>query len=500
MSTDPAQADNSEDAPLTYDEIVALGKRLRRPASSLIVLAAKNDPFYLLPSRQAKARWFKNEVWDLLQPKQGVHLRRLHYALVSLAHRPVKPDGVQYENSEDDWTLLQEASVAAREMRLVDSGMFVDRRAGEPVHLHIPDDEPSDAEVLINATEPEVRAETAPSILYTPRFHTLPRWPDYSVDPPRIVEPYAIEIWAEKSTMDDVLAPIARQHDITYITGVGELSLTHCHRRVERVIEHQRATRILYVSDFDPGGDGMPVSISRKIEFLLRRDNLDLDIRLDPLVLTAAQVRRYRLPRIPIKDTDLRKDQFENRYGAGAVELDALEGNHPGELRRIVLQAIRPYREPARQQRREIDAVADQLQADADAVRERVLAEHADEIADLRTAFEAMQATIQPHRDALNRLVAEVEARLAEEAAEHVDAINAVTEPFYAQAAELFETINAELASEAPDASDVEWPEGYAADESDEQLFQSERSYLDQIARFKRHQGKPLGRKSRGRP
>jgi hypothetical protein len=40
-------------------------------------------------------------------------------------------------------------------------------------------------------------------------------------------------------------------------------------------------TRILYISDFDPAGAHMPVSVARKIEYLLRRDGHDLDIRLD---------------------------------------------------------------------------------------------------------------------------------------------------------------------------------------------------------------------------
>jgi hypothetical protein len=46
---------------------------------------------------------------------------------------------------------------------------------------------------------------------------------------------------------------------------------------------------------------------------------------LTPLALTLAQVQQYRLPRIPIKESDRRKPGFEDTYGEGAVELDALE-------------------------------------------------------------------------------------------------------------------------------------------------------------------------------
>ena len=77
---------------------------------------------------------------------------------------------------------------------------------------------------------------------------------------------------------------------------------------------------------------GMPVSIARKIEHILRREGHDLDILLDPLLLTAEQVEHFDLPRIPIKDSDQRKGQFEARHGTGAVELDALEAIHPASL------------------------------------------------------------------------------------------------------------------------------------------------------------------------
>jgi hypothetical protein len=84
--------------------------------------------------------------------------------------------------------------------------------------------------------------------------------------PPEIVEDYVIEIWAEKSTMNDVLVPLARRLDVTLVTGLGELSHTHCNLLVKRVLEHRRKCRILYIADHDPAGDGMPVSIARKIE------------------------------------------------------------------------------------------------------------------------------------------------------------------------------------------------------------------------------------------
>ena len=65
-------------------------------------------------------------------------------------------------------------------------------------------------------------------------------------------------------------------------------------------------------------------------------------------MLTADQVARYGLPRIPIKDSDARKGHFEARYGEGATELDALEAIHSGELARIVRARVDVYRAPTR--------------------------------------------------------------------------------------------------------------------------------------------------------
>ena len=69
----------------------------------------------------------------------------------------------------------------------------------------------------------------------------------------------------------------------------------------------------------------MPVAVAHQIEFWLQDYTPGADINLTPLALTRDQVITYQLPRIPIKESDARKAGFEERYGAGAVELDALE-------------------------------------------------------------------------------------------------------------------------------------------------------------------------------
>jgi hypothetical protein len=312
------------------------------------------------------------------------------------------------------------------------------------------------------------------------------------IDPPRLAEPYAIELWCEKSTMNDVFEPLARRRNVTVITGLGELSHTHCVWHVQRVLAHRKRARIIYISDFDPSGDGMPVSVARKIEFLLRRDGHDLDIRLDPLVLTQQQVARYGLPRIPIKDADLRKSRFEQRFGEGATELDALEALHPGELARIVETAIDRYRAPIRQAARENTAIATEAWRQILSARDEVLVEFDSKITAMREAFAAMRAAIEVDQQALTVIAEEA----AERSRAHVDAINGRVADFYEHAAALWVRIGAAIDERIPDATNFDWVEPAPADEPDA-MFDSARDYLAQIDRYKQHLGQPTTRRPR---
>ena len=157
--------------------------------------------------------------------------------------------------------------------------------------------------------------------------------------------PVLVEVWAEKTTMNDVLVPLVRRYGANLVTGAGEMSLTAVHSFLARARAAGVPARILYVSDFDPAGRSMPVAVARKIEFALD-GRTDLDIKLNPIVLTPAQCREYRLPRTPIKESERRGARFESRFGEGATELDALEALHPGALARIVGAEIERYVDP----------------------------------------------------------------------------------------------------------------------------------------------------------
>jgi hypothetical protein len=235
----------------------------------------------------------------------------------------------------------------------------------------------------------------------------------------------------------------------------------------------------------------MPVSVARKVEHIIRRGDLELDVRLDPLVLTREQVELYRLPRIPIKDSDLGKRHFEDRFGEGATELDALEALHPGELSRIVAGEIMRWRRQAALTRDQNRRIAARVSAELGAQREAVLEEQAAEIADLRGAYAAMQSAIETRQEALAAIADEATRR----SLDHVEAINAEVDAFHERAAALTRRIAAALEARIPAPDTIAWASPAAPDGDDDPLFDSARGYVDQIDRYKAHAGKPTARR-----
>jgi hypothetical protein len=74
----------------------------------------------------------------------------------------------------------------------------------------------------------------------------------------------------------------------------------------------------------------MPVAVARKIEFeLYRRELLDLDIQVRPIVLTHEQCVEYQLPRIPLKETERRAEAFETRQADKHIIASGFEGGKP---------------------------------------------------------------------------------------------------------------------------------------------------------------------------
>src|SRR5262249_33111665 len=134
----------------------------------------------------------------------------------------------------------------------------------------------------------------------------------------------------------------------------------------------------------------------------------ETEILLTPIALTEDQVADYKLPRIPIKESDLRRGRFETLHGAGATELDALEAIYPGELARIVRAAATPYRDATLAER--LEAAQAEAQEAAERRWEEVTAAVRQELSEIQ---EEAGRVVTAYRLEMRRLHAELQDELA---------------------------------------------------------------------------------------
>ena len=432
---------------MDFSKIKKLAKDLGVRVSDLIVLAQQNDPFYIgSPSQLRAAEWFA-DIWRNFDYEGGIHLRRIHYQIVSQDPPLLLPGNEPYRNIEGHWQFLNRASCYARYLYMVDPGDFDDRRNNKP-QIFVP------------------TKDGTPTIGFDYNFDEdgfklpeFPEMPGYYVEDFEVDQRYQIEVWSEKSTMNDILLPLCEEMEVNLITGTGEISITHACWLMDRLKNSRKPCRIFYISDFDPAGKSMPVAASRKIEKFIYDRGGGHDVNLFPLVLTEDQCQKYRLPRTPIKDSERRAQSFEERFGEGATELDALEAVYPGELAKILTAAISNYRDFDLEEK--VNQAAENIEIYLDEIRDEVLAARADEIIELKREHRLLSSEFESRFQDLNH-------RLKN----------------------LRHAIISDLEDQMPDISDFSIPEPDHAIELESPLFDSDRDYFQQLVEYKRFQGK----------
>jgi len=428
---------------LNYESIKMMAKSIGRPVVDLLALAPANDPFYAgVGHRGQAAEWFA----DLWQDYAGVnpHLRRIHYRLVSPPEgvQILLPNGREYQNTERDWSFLCFASLASRYLGLIPFDGLIDRRNDEPMifapNLYSDPNEEREVSCLVLWDEVEVD------------LPDLPNLPDFAItglDSDDAVQDFIVEVWIEKSTQNDWLVPLCEKRGVNLVVGIGEQSETRSRELALRSAEYGAPVRIIYLSDFDPAGRSMPKAVARKVEFTLSKFDLDTDLELIPLVLTRDQVRDYNLPRTPIKETERRKNKFEQTFGFGATELDALEALRPGEMNRLLEAEIDNYLDTSLKRRTSLAWWDQHLPLSK--LGKTITEQHANKIEDLSGRFEEI--------------------------------VQALSE-WESEADELWRTIAEEMEAQQPDLSSVAIPRSEARGETDRfVLFDSKRDYFTQM-------------------
>jgi hypothetical protein len=498
----------SGDYPKSHADLKALSEKLGRPLYTMYALTAGNDPLMAEQPFRVRAGEWATEVYNRLITKSRVHVREIFYKLVS-QENPFRENGKPFENTVECFGELSEAIRDARYLGLIPVAAIVDHRNPEPTINPGNDDFDVDAEIEIS----DGSVDRFP-------FDLLYRAPTYSlpdvelIQEPIVGQPYHLEIWIEKSTANDILLPLGRRYGINIATFVGEVSLTACKNLIDRVIKSRRPARILHITDFDPAGKvSMTVAAAAKIDYYAKKSGHDLDIRLEHVALTPEQCAHYQLPRAPIKQSERRKANFESSFGTGAAELDALEALHPGALREILVEHIERYYDTEIES--EVEKAIDDYKTELENAAAQVCERHASELAaidqqrqiidvqfgDVRnTAHAAYNATVEPAQEAYQAIVAaarrDLQAIVDEAENDRAatiytvrDQIQELERPLVEQAEALIQTMNAELKETAPAPHEFDWPVP-TVDEWENPVYDSARSYVEQIDRFRRHQGR----------
>jgi hypothetical protein len=360
-------------------------------AGELTVLAAQNDPFRVdTPARHRDGQWLAVQAGQLGLGTRMIHLRGLHYMLVS--GKVAKPDGKPYTNTERDWVWLSEnAAKAARWLGYLPFAQISDHRNSEPI---VREFKPPDPYPYINV---EVEVDIPDEIE-----------PRAEVQDFRGTQPFKLVMFGEKASLEEVLAPLCERRHADLYLPTGEISDTLLYRMASVGAQDGRRMIVLTFSDSDPSGWQMPISIARKLQAFEALEFPGLEFEVHRVALTPDQVREHGLPSTPLKVTERRADHWLAAMGTEQTEIDALAALQPELLRQIAAEATLPFFDTSLERR-----VADARRAWAEEAQAR-LAEQTD-------------------GDEMERLQAEAEVKLDELRAE----VNAINEAMHLEVGEI---------------------------------------------------------------
>jgi hypothetical protein len=263
------------------DDALAESNGTKLSLKDLTVLATQNDPFRIdTPASHRDGAWLAMQAEELGLGNRRIHLRGLHYMVIG---RP-KPDGTPYANTDSDWLWLSErCGKAARFLGYIDFDQIVDQRNAEPaVRIFEHKDPWPYLSVGIHVEIPDAAD-------IKPRVGVL----DFTGE-----QLYKLVMVGEKSSLEDVLAPIADRYEADLYLPTGEISDTLIHRMAKIGVEDGRPMVVLYFSDADPAGWQMPISVSRKLQAMQVSLFPELEFEVHRVALTPDQVREYGLPLI----------------------------------------------------------------------------------------------------------------------------------------------------------------------------------------------------------
>lgn len=293
----------------------------------LTVLKAENDPFRQdTRAGHRDGEWLARQAGALGLLNRTVHLRGLHYALLGR----VKPNGEPYQNTDKEWTWLSgDVAKAARWLGYLPFENIVDARNASPV-------------VRLTEAMPEPQP-----IIAVGTYIDLPTvdavMPEVHISEFHVRQPYRVVIFGEKTSLTEVLSPVADRYDCDLYLPSGEISDTMMHTMARTAAADGRPMVVLTFSDCDPAGWQMPISIARKLQALQVGFFPDIEFQVHRVALSPDQVRDLELPSTPLKAGESRASAWQTTMGVGQTEIDALGTLRPTVLRAMAAEAVESF-------------------------------------------------------------------------------------------------------------------------------------------------------------
>jgi hypothetical protein len=138
-----------------------------------------------------------------------------------------------------------------------------------------------------------------------------------------------VECWCEKDAIAGIVSGVAAKWRVPTMVFRGYSSVSYLYGLAEEIRADGRPTYIYYVGDHDPSG----VDIQRYVTKTVREMAPAAELHVERLAVLPAQIKAYRLPTRPTKESDSRSKRFTGK----SVEVDALD---PRVLEGIVEEAI----------------------------------------------------------------------------------------------------------------------------------------------------------------
>jgi hypothetical protein len=291
----------------------------------LTVMSSQTDPFRLdTPAHHRDGKWLADTMATQGLTGRKIHNRGLHYAILG---QP-KPDGSTYVSDEKSWLLLEQASNYARWLDYIPFDQITDQRNAEPT-VRIRDPLTPEAYITVGIN---VRLPRADEI--TPKLGVL----DFEG-----VQPYRLVLVGEKSSLYEILDPIAETFGADLYLPTGDISNTHIYQIAQAGAEDGRPMIVHYFADADPSGHNMGIALGRKLQAFKISHFPALDFEVHRAALTVEQVREFGLPSTPLKETESRAKAWRASFGVEQTEIDALATLRPDLLRQVARAALAPF-------------------------------------------------------------------------------------------------------------------------------------------------------------